>query len=106
MGPSFLLAIFSVYLARNFWGAEDGWNSRNTLAGRLLSFICLFAIFIFTHIIAFNACRRLGRWFGQDVGLDGAYKYDVIAFYGPLLLPAISLAFCLLIASHYSNVFV
>lgn len=23
---------------------------------RLLSFICLFAIFIFTHIIAFNAC--------------------------------------------------
>lgn len=37
----------------------SGWSSR--LASprtslRLLSFICLFAIFIFTHIIAFNAC--------------------------------------------------
>lgn len=35
-----------------------------------------------------------------------AYKYDVIAFYGPFLLLAISLLFCLLIARHYSNVFV
>jgi len=83
-----------------------GENWRNTSAGRLLSFICLSAIFIFTHIIAFNACRRLGRAYSKDVGLEGAYKYDVIAFYGPLLLQAISLAFCLLIACHYSNVFV
>jgi len=49
--------------------------STNT-PGRLLSFICLFAIFIFTHIIAFNACC-LGNW--GTLGSPGSMRIKMLA---------------------------
>lgn len=76
--------------------------------------LCPCASFVMLWLAVGTACWALAEpgLGSAPVSVSGrgprsaAYKYDVIAFYGPFLLPAISLLFCLLIARHYSNVFV